>query len=127
MPLTQDEVTFLRESLHQSRAEAESLRLDLGDATALIEALEGELWAITSHWQGPDRGQSEERAMDLLIQARTLIRRALVQELGPESVEQAGALWDLRIAEVCFRFLLRFRSLQVSRSPYMPDEPLSSG
>jgi hypothetical protein len=117
----------LRESLHQSRGEAESLRLDLGEATALIEALEGELWAITSRWRGPDRGQDDASAMDLLIQARTQLRRALIQELGPESVEQAGALQDLRVAEVCFRFLLRFRSLQVSRSPYMPDEPLSSG
>ena len=117
MSFTQDEVTFLRESLHQSRGEAESLRLDLGEATALIEALEGELWAITSRWRGPDRGQSEERAMDLLIQARTQVRRTLFQELGPESVEQAGALWDLRIAEVCFRFLLGLHSLQVSRCP----------
>jgi hypothetical protein len=55
--------------------------------------------------------------MDLLIQARTLIRRALVQKPGPESVEQAGALRDLRIAEVCFRFLLGLRSLQVSGAP----------
>jgi hypothetical protein len=127
MLFTQDEATFLRESLHQSRAAAESLRLDLGDATALIEGLEAELWSITSRWRGPDRGQYDVSATDLLIRARTQLRRALIQELGPESVEQAGALRDLRIAEVCFRFLLRFRSLQVSRSPYMPAEPLSSG
>ena len=127
MSFTQDEVMFLRESLHQSRAEVESLRVDLGDATALIEGLEAELWSITARWRGPDPGQSDARAFDLLIRARTQVRRTLFQELGTESVEQAGALRDLRIAEVCFRFLLRFRSLQVSRSPYMPDEPLSSG
>ena len=114
----QDEVTFLRESLHQSRAEAESLRLDLGDATALIEGLEAELWSITSRWRRPDRGHSEERAMDLLIQARTQVRRTLFQELGPESAEQAGALRDLRVAEVCFRFLLGLRSLQVSGASF---------
>jgi hypothetical protein len=117
---TQDEVTSLRESLHQSRTQAESLRLDLGDAAALIEALEGELWSITARWRGPDQGQSEERAMDLLIQARTLIRRALFQELGRGRIDQAGVLQDLRIAEVCFRFLLRLRSLQGSGSPSRP-------
>ena len=99
------------------------LRLDLGDATALIEGLEAELWSITRRWRGPDSGQSEERAMDLLIQARTLIRRALVQELGPESVEQAGALRDLRVAEVCFCFLLGLRSLQVSGAPSRERTP----
>ena len=117
MSLMQDEATFLRESLHQSRAAAESLRLDLGDATALIEGLEAELRSITARWRGPDRGQDDASAMDLLIQARTQLRRALIQELGPESVEQAGALQDLRIAEVCFRFLLRFRNLRASGSP----------
>jgi hypothetical protein len=111
---TQDEVTFLRESLHQSRAQAESLRLDLGDATALIEGLEAELSSITTRWHNSDRELYDASAMDLLIRVRTQVRRALVQELGPESVEQAGALRDLRIAEVCFRFLLGLRSLQVS-------------
>ena len=117
----QDELTFLRESLHQSRAEAESLRLDLGDATALIEALEGELWAITSRWHGPDRGQDDASAMDLLIQARTQLRRALIQEPGSEGSH--GALRDLQIAEAAFRFLLGLRSLQVSRSPFRERTP----
>jgi hypothetical protein len=123
MLFTQDEATFLRESLHQSCAEVESLRLDLGDATALIEGLEAELWSITARWRSPDRGQDDAGAIDLLIQARTQVRRALFQELGPVSVEQAGALQDLRVAEVCFRFLLGLRSLQISGSPFHERTP----
>ena len=121
MSFTQDEVTFLRESLRQSRTEAESLRLDLGDATALIEGLEAELWSITARWRGPDPGQSDARTFDLLIQARTQVRRALIQEPGSEGSH--GALRDVQIAEAAFRFLLGLRSLQVSRSPFREHTP----
>ena len=114
-------MTSLRESLHQSRAEAESLRLDLGEATALIEGLESELCSITTRWRGPDSDQYAAGAIDLLIRARTLIRRTLLQELGAECGH--AALRDLRIAEVAFRFLLGLRSLQASGSPFCALTP----
>ena len=103
-----------RQGLIDSRAEAESLRFDLGDATALIEALEGELWAVSARWRGQDQAEAASDALSLLIQARTLIRRTLFQECGSES-ERAAALRDLRIAEAAFGFLLGLRTLRADK------------
>ena len=104
--LEQTDACLLRQHLCDSRAEAESLRFDLGDATALIEALEAELWSVTTRWNGDARDQRQpgSDALSLLIQARTLVRRRLFQELGPNGIQPA-ALADLRLAEVSFRFL----------------------
>ena len=104
----------LREHLCDSRAEAESLRFDLGDATALIEALENELWSLTARWKGREQRKPGSDALTLLIQARTQLRRTLFQELGPGGVLPA-ALADLRLAEVAFSFLLRLRSARAER------------
>ena len=111
-----DDAPLLRQRLFESRAEAESLRYDLGDATALIEALEAELWAVTARWRGPDHGQSAITAVSLLIQARTQVRRTLFQELASEQA-RAAAQRDLRIAEAAFSFLLGLRSLRADRRP----------
>ena len=109
-----DDAPLLRQHLLESRAEAESHRFDLGDATALIEALEAELWAVIACWRGPDRGRSASDAVSLLIQARTRIRGTMVQELASEQA-RAAALRDLRIAEAAFGFLLGLRSLRADR------------
>ena len=111
-----DEAHILRQYLIDCRQEAESLRVDLGDATALIEALEGELWAVTARWWGPDQVQAASGALNHLIQARSLIRRTLFQERGSES-ERAAALRDLRIAEATFGFLVGLRILRVDTHP----------
>ena len=106
----------LRQHLYDTRAEAECLRLDLGDATALIEALEAELWSVTGRWDGPahDQRQPGSDPLSLLIQARTQLRRTLFQELG-SYVTPPAALADLRLAEVSFRFLLGLRSVRADR------------
>lgn len=110
----QDDASVLRQHLCDSRAVAESLRYDLGDATALIEALEAELWAVTARWRGQDCSQSDTTAMGLLIQARTQVRRTLLQQLASERARSA-AQRDLRVAEAALGFLLSLRSLHADR------------
>ena len=109
-----DDAHVLRQCLFDSRQEAESLRFALGDATALIEGLEAELWAVTVRWRGQDQSRSASDAVNLLIQARTNIRRTLFQDRGPEG-DPAAALRDLRITEAAFGFLLGLRSLRADR------------
>ena len=108
------EALILREHLAESRAEAESLRFDLSDATALIEALEAELWAVTGRWRGQDQAQAGSDAVSLLIQTRTRVRRTMFQVFGSEQA-RAAALRDLRIAEAAFGFLLGLRILRADR------------
>jgi hypothetical protein len=113
--LALDEASGLRDALCQSRAEAMSLRLDLAEAQGFIDALEAELWAAGAYWKPPGQAHTvqESSPLNLLLHARTLIRRTLFQELGPHG-NRAAALHDLRIAEVAFRFLLRLRIVQAS-------------
>ncbi len=110
--LALDEPNDLREALHRSRAEAESLRLDLSEALGFVEALEAELWASSGRRRAPGWPNTvrEPSSLNLLLHARTLIRRTLFQELVPGG-DRNAALHDLRIAEVAFRFLLGLRSL----------------
>ncbi|WP_456684607.1 hypothetical protein [Bradyrhizobium sp. P5_C11_2] len=89
-----------------------SLPLDLAEATALIEALEAEVWRITTRWRDSDDGRSTARAMDGLIRARTTLRRAVSPWLELDDDRRAAALRDLRVAETAFSFLLRLRSLR---------------
>ena len=114
--LERTDAVLLRQHLYDSRAEAEGLQLDLGDATALIEALEAELWSVTGRWDGPPHDQRHPGSdpLSLLIQARTVVRRLLFRELGPY-VTPPAALADLRLAEVSFRFLLGLRSVRADR------------
>ena len=111
-----DNAPLLHTRLLNSRAEATSLRNDLGDAIVLIEGLEAELWAVTTRWSVPDKGQCAAAAVSLLIQARTQVMRALVQDLPPEQA-RAAAQHDLRIAEAAFSFLLGLRSLRAGSHP----------
>jgi hypothetical protein len=106
-----DEVSALRAALQECRAEAMSLRLDLAEACGFVEALEAELWAATQVRNAPGHSDREPTALNLLLQARTLVRHTLFQELGLNS-GRAAALHDLRIAEVAFRFLLGLQSLR---------------
>ena len=101
-----DEVAALRQSLHESRSEAESLRLDLAEAQGFVEALEAELWAVTVASQPLQDGRvTGAEIINLLLQARSLIRRTSFQQMGPAG-DRTASLRDLRIAEVSFRFLL---------------------
>lgn len=111
--LALDELNDLREALHRSRAEAESLRLDLSEALGFVEALEDELWATSARPRAPGLPDTvrEPSPLYLLLYARTLIRRRLFQELMPGR-DRNPALHDLRIAEVAFRFLLGLHSVQ---------------
>lgn len=109
-----ENVPLLRRHLLDSRAVAESLRYDLGDATALIEALQAELRAVTARWPVPDQGQSDTAALSLLIQARTRIRRTVVQEVA-SGQDRAAVQRDIRIAEAAFSFLLGLRSVRHHR------------
>ena len=111
-----DDAHILRQYLIDCRQEAESLRFDVGDATALIEAFEGELGAVTARWRRPGQVEAASDAMSLLIQARTHVRRTLFQVLGSEQA-RAAALHDLRIAEAAFGFLLGLRTLRADRHP----------
>ena len=94
------------------RVEVCSLRLDLAEATALIEALEAEVWRITTRWRGRDDGRSAAQAVDGLIQARTALRRAVSPWLELDDDCRAAALRDLRVAETAFGFLLRMRTMR---------------
>jgi hypothetical protein len=111
--LAPHEASALHDALCKSRAEAMSLRLDLSEAQGFIDALEAELWAAGAYWKPPGQARTvqETSPLDLLLHARTLIRRRLFQELGTQG-KQAAAMHDLRIAEVAFRFLLGLRSLR---------------
>lgn len=75
----------------------------------LIEALESELQRVTTRWRGPDDGRATTSAVDPLIQARTLLRRALSLRLESDDARQTETLMDLRMAEAAFSFLLRLR------------------
>lgn len=101
--------------LSRRLSEAESivygLRLDLAEATALIEALESELSNLTSQWRGPDDGRLRTGTLNAIVHARTLVRRILFQELAADR-GQASTMQDLRIAEASFGFLLRLRTLR---------------
>jgi hypothetical protein len=102
----QDELERLRDEMHRSRAETYSLRLDLGEAEALIEALESELSRVTMGWRGPDEGRSAASAMNLLIQARTLLRRALAPRLESDDRRWAIAMsQDPAVAETAERLV----------------------
>lgn len=89
-----------------------SLRLDLAEATALIEALEAEVWRITTRWRDSDDEHSAARAVNGLIQSRTSLRRALSPWLELDDDRRTAALRDLRVAEIAFEFLLRLRSMR---------------
>ncbi|CAX22486.1 protein of unknown function [Methylorubrum extorquens DM4] len=112
--LVRDEESGLRDALWQSRAEAMSLRLDLAEAHGFIEALEAELWAAGACWTAPEEARAgrEPSPLRLLLQARTLIRQRLFQELVP-GCNRAAAMHDLRITEVAFKFLLGRPSLRM--------------
>jgi hypothetical protein len=107
---------LLSQRLSEAEATACSLRLDLAESGALIKALEDELLSVTSRWRGPDDGRLRGTTVDTIIQVRTLIRRILFQELAAAG-GRADVMQDLRVAEVCFRFLLGMRSIQVNKSP----------
>src|SRR4051812_46825413 len=115
--LAPDEASALHAALQQSRAEAMSLRLDLAEACGFVAALEAELWAATQVRNEPGHAHREPTALNLLLQARTLIRRRLFQELGLGG-NRTAAMHDLRIAEVAFHFLLRLRSLRSTSHNY---------
>lgn len=102
----------IRQRCEELQAEVISLRLDLGDATALIEALERELWRIGTRWDSLDDEHPASSALNLLIQARTSLRRALSPWLEVEDVRRTEAQRDLLVAEAAFGFLLRLRSVR---------------
>lgn len=114
----QTDASVLRQDLCDSRLEAESLRLDLGDATAMLEALEAELWSVTTRWQGVahDRHEPGSSPLSHLLQARTLLRRMLFQEVGSNGIQSAASA-DLQLAEVSFSFLLNLRTVRACRRP----------
>jgi hypothetical protein len=100
------------EHYREARAQAESLRLDLADARARIERLEAELWAITLRSCSlPHDQQFPANATELIVRTRTATRKVLFDQIA-EDAERAGAVRDLRMAEVAFDFLLRLRYLR---------------
>ena len=107
-----DAPALIRQRCEELQAEAQSLRLDLAEATALIEALEREVWRTSTRWSVPDEGQSASSALDLLILARTSLRRALSPWLEADEERRAEAERDLLVAEAAFGFLLRLRSVR---------------
>lgn len=102
----------IRQNCEALQAEVHSLRLDLAEATALIEALEREVWRTSARWTSPDDGQSASSALDLLILARTSMRRALSPWLEVDEERRAEAQRDLLVAEAAFGFLLRLRTVR---------------
>ena len=102
----------LRERYREARAQAESLRLDLAQARARLDKLEAELWAVTLRsCSAPHDGARPASATDLIVWARTATRKALFEQIASDA-ERAGAVHDLRMAEVAFDFLLRLRYLR---------------
>jgi uncharacterized small protein (DUF1192 family) len=102
----------VRQHCEALQAEVLSLRLDLAEATALIEALESEVWRTSARWRDPNDGRSAAGALDLMIQARTQLRRALSPRLESDEGRRAELLRDLRMAEAAFGFLLRLRAMR---------------
>ena len=94
------------------QAEVQSLRLDLAEATALIEALEREVWRLSTRWRGTNDEKLGSSALNLLIQARTSLRRALSPWLEADDGRRAQAQRDLHLAEAAFGFLLRLRTVR---------------
>lgn len=102
----------VRQRCEELQAEVDSLRLDLAEATALIEALEREVWRTSARRTGPDDEQSDSSALDLLILARTSLRRGLSPWLEADEGRQAEVQRDLLVAEAAFGFLLRLRTVR---------------
>jgi hypothetical protein len=102
----------VRQRCEELQAEVQSLRLDLGEATALIEALEREVWRTSARWGSPGEEQLDSSALDLLILARTSLRRALSPWLEADEGRRAEAQRDLLVAEAAFEFLLRLRTVR---------------
>lgn len=102
----------IRQRCEELQADADSLRLDLAEATALIEALEREVWRTSARWGVPDDGQSASSALDLLMLARNAMRRALSPWLEADEGRRALAQRDLLVAEAAFGFLLRLRTVR---------------
>lgn len=102
----------IRQRCEELQAEVTSLRLDLAEATALIEALERELWRIGTCWDSPNDEHPASSALNLLIQARTSLRRALSPRLESDDGRRAEAERDLLVAEAAFGFLLRLRTVR---------------
>lgn len=111
--LPPDDQGELRERYRMARAEAERLGVDLADARARIERLEAELWAVTLRsCSSPQDRHFPASATELIVWARTATRKVLFDQIARDA-ERAGAVRDLRIAEVAFGFLLTLRRLQV--------------
>lgn len=102
----------IRQRCETLRAEVDSLRLDLAESTTLIEALEREVWRLSSRWSSSDDKQSCSSALYLLIRARTSLRRAVSPWLEADDWRRAQAQRDLRVAEAAFGFLLRLRTVR---------------
>jgi hypothetical protein len=102
----------IRQRCEELQAEVTSLRLDLAEATALIEALEREVWQTSTRWTAPDHVQSDSSVLDRLILARTSLRRALSPWLEADEGRRAHAQRDLLVAEAAFGFLLRLRTVR---------------
>src|SRR3954451_24440838 len=98
-----------RERSSEACAQAESLRLDLAQARARLDKLEAELWAVTLRsCPVPHDHPRPASATDLIVWARTATRKVLFEQIAQDA-EGAGAVHDLRRAEVAFDFLLRLR------------------
>lgn len=108
----------IRQRCEELQAEVQSLRLDLAEATVLIEALEREVWRLSTRWSSSDDEQSDSSALDLLIRARTSLRRAVSPWFKSDEGRRAQAQRDLLVAEAAFGFLLRLRTVKkvVARS-----------
>lgn len=102
----------IRQRCEELQADVDSLRLDLAEAMALIEALEREVWRTSARWGVPDDRQSASSALDLLMLARTSLRRALSPWVEADEERRAEAERDLLVAEAAFGFLLRLRTVR---------------
>jgi hypothetical protein len=107
-----DDQDDLRERDREARAQAESLRLDLAQARARLDKLETELWAVTLRSCSASHGHpTPASATDQIVGARTATRKVLFDQIAQDA-QRAGAVHDLRMAEVAFDFLLRLRYLR---------------
>lgn len=107
-----DAPAAVRQRCEELQADVDSLRLDLAEATALIEPLEREVWRTSTRWNSPDDEHSASSALDLLILARTALRRALSPWLETDEGRRAEAQRDLLVAEAAFAFLFRLRTIR---------------